>query len=140
MSTRKASDFKVGGGAVCVKETAWFTKGQWYFVSKIEGGSLTLIDNHNDTTYVQTLNNFVPFPNEPLPHSRERIAYAMGAEIEVHVNGTWTTIRTTPAFHPANLYRVKTPETETQTQKSIRVLEEKIGDMTQELANMRGDN
>jgi hypothetical protein len=142
MSAIKASDFKVGGGALCIKETTGFTKGQWYFVSKVNIDSVTLIDDEDDSSRIhRSLNNFVPFPNEPLVHSRERIAYAMGADIECrheyeHDECDWVEVGT-PKWFINVQYRVKTPETETPNQKSIRILETKIKEMSIELNKLK---
>jgi hypothetical protein len=134
----KADNFKVGGGCICIKEQSCFTKNQWYLITKVNDNSMTLIDDDNDSYHISTndLRNFAPFANEPLPHSRERIAYAMGAVIEMNCNGTWSIVKG-PTFNRLNLYRVKTPDTETPNQKSIRILETKIKEMSIELNKLK---
>jgi hypothetical protein len=80
-----------------------------------------------------------PYPNPPLPHCKERIAFAKGANIEYsRSEGNWYPTHN-PTWNPNFKYRVKVEKTKDdlrieELEENIRALEDCVKAYKKELA------
>jgi hypothetical protein len=84
------------------------------------------------------------YPNPPLPHCEERIALAMGANIEVLTSGTWCYIGN-PQFHKCVKYRVKVEKTKDDLRieelyERVQILISELNDLNEEIAELEKIN
>ena len=55
----------------------------------------------------RVIGNEFKYPNKPQKHWKERIAYALGANIQVFLNGELDTLIHTPQWNPTLEYKIK---------------------------------
>tara|TARA_R110000803_G_scaffold123536_1_gene191447 strand:- start:159 stop:590 length:432 start_codon:yes stop_codon:yes gene_type:complete len=91
-------------------------------VFKSDSGNVYHYHYVNMTPYKQPKPKY---PNPPLPHCEERIAFAKGADIEVSINNRWE-FTNDPKWHKNIKYRVKVEKTEDDLR--IEELERRIAE------------
>lgn len=110
--------FKVGYGAICIKKTVNHNVGAVMLIEHITpDGSLRF--NGLEPLFMQS--HFTPCPNPPLSHHKERIAYALGAEIECSGKGIDWDITREPQFKDFIQYRVAIPDIHAEEREKIKL-------------------
>ena len=125
--------FKVGHGAICVKDTANYKAGDIALIRSISSqGHLQF----NNAMYVAPQSHFTPCPNPPLPHYKERIAHALGADIEFYsdLNSGWLEVEK-PAWLEYK-YRVAIPDIHAEEREK---LQSEIAELQKKLECLGGD-
>ena len=126
-------EFKVGHGAICVKDTANYKAGDIALIRSISSqGHLQF----NNAMYVAPKSHFTPCPNPPLPHYKERIAHALGADIEFAVDcPAWNKLGK-PNWLEDIKYRVAIPDIHAEKREKLKA---EIERLQNELDSLGGD-
>lgn len=109
-------EFKVGHGAICVKTTINHNVGDVGLIAHITSAEALRFEGQT-TSFMAS--HFTPCPNPPLSHPKQRIAYALGAEIECYcVGGAWA-VTPHPEFKKNLQYRVVVPDIHAEEREKI---------------------
>ena len=98
---------------------------------------------HNEYRNMELFTKPEPqYPNPPLPHCEERIAFAKGANIESSLTGENWCYTDTPQWNPNVKYRVKVEKTKDdlrieKLEENIRAHENYIKEYKKELAKLK---
>lgn len=109
------SKFKVGHGAICIKKTHKHNVGDVLLVSEISRGGLCF----GVSSIEWRASYFTPCPNPPLQHYKERIAHALGAEIEIKRNDAHSG-PINPAWLEDIKYSVAIPDIHAEEREKIK--------------------
>ena len=123
------SKFKVGDDIECVDAggNVHITEGIIYTVTGVNSLGVCIVDNKDNSSF---FNDFrfklaTKYPNPPHKHRDLIIAWANGAEIEVHTTfNTWKLMKS-PQWGEYNTYRIKPTKTEKQLLKEELLLKVK---------------
>lgn len=131
---KSKSEFKVGHGAICVKKTYKHSVGEVILVTGIRhSGDSLKFDCKSE--YFNS-NYFKPCPNPPLPNYKERIAHALGADIELgREDGSWSG-PINPSWIADCKYRVAIPDIHAEEREKIK---REIAQLQKKLEGLGGD-
>ena len=130
------SEFKIGHGAICIKNMILHS------VHRV--GDVLLVDeitNCGNLSFEKingyyTPRQFVPCTNPPRAHYKKRIAYALGADIEFGLqNGLWDKV-SKPTFLKSHDYRIVIPDIYAEKRASLKA---EIKRLQNELDGLGGD-
>jgi hypothetical protein len=118
------------------------------YVGEASGQGFGLFENNHGSNWHYVYENMTPctkpepkYPNPPLPHCEERIAFCRGANIEFLYDGTWV-FDEDPKWYPDSRYRVKVEKTKDELRieelkRFIIIWEEMIDEHKKELAELK---
>jgi hypothetical protein len=123
------------------------------YVSESHTKSVGIFTNCSGTKYHLRYENMTPctkpepqYPNPPLPHCEERIAFARGANIESSItnNGPWCFVAD-PEWQPHLKYRVKVEKTKDELRieelyERVQILISELNDLNEEIAEIEKIN
>ena len=123
--------FKVGHGAICVKKTCNHAVGDVTLIAHISpDGSLCF----NGMTANFMASHFTPCHKPPLSHPKQRIAHALGAEIEFESFSSQWQKTTAPTWNSGSQYRVVIPDIHAEEREKINreiaELQKRLEDIT----------
>lgn len=127
------SDFKIGHGAICIKKTHDHTVGDVLLIEDISRNKKLIF---KDDITAKNPNYFTPCPNPPRTHWKERIAYALGADIEWAYHDSAWRKEGNPEFSGDCKYRVEIPNIHAEKRAE---LQSEIERLQSELDSLGGD-
>lgn len=126
-------EFKIGHGAICIKKTYEHNVGDVLLISGLD------VKNRLKFNGIRTVWNtkfFTPCPNPPRTHYKERIAYALDADIEFAVDGQVWTKQGKPNWLGELKYRVAIPDIHAEKREQLQA---EIERLQSELDSLGGD-
>lgn len=115
-------EFKIGHGAICIKKTCDHNVGDVELVSGIVTDGLQF--KSKGVYFLKKC--FTPCTNPPRSHCKERVAHALGANIELErTDGVWAKT-TLPSFFDHYNYRVALPDPHAEKRAELKTEIERL--------------